>query len=178
MKFTAGKRKNKNNQKGIALLEMIIAIGIIGIITAAVVALATKAFDEQKKKDTISKISEITTTVQQLYSNAPSYLGLTDADLNADLLKNPYGGAFKLNVGEVSGTAAGGFSIEIKGLSPDQCVQLLSAIGKNFLYAKVGASVPSDLSASDGKPADFKPATLKTACANASSANALYLGER
>ncbi|KFA99300.1 Toxin coregulated pilin precursor [Vibrio mediterranei] len=176
MKLTHKGKQHKNKQKGIALLEMIIAIGIIGIITAAVVALSSSAFAEQKMKDTISNISQLTTTIQRAYSNANSYNGLAASDFSDDLKKNPYGGSFNISKSAIGSNADAGFTIGIGGLDVDTCVDLLQSIGKNYYFAKVAAAAPSDIGT--GGISDFSPSNLKTVECKDAAVNPLWLGDR
>lgn len=80
-------------QKGVTLLEIIIVLGIIGIIAAGVVILAQRAFAAQDMTDVVDNTNTIRVSMTEVYRDANGYpgstslAGVTKAQLDADKTK-------------------------------------------------------------------------------------------
>ncbi|MBV7404117.1 type IV pilus major pilin [Enterobacter sp. ENT03] len=81
-------------QKGVTLLEIIIVLGIIGIIAAGVVILAQRAFASQDMTDVVDNTNTIRVSMTEVYRDANGYpgssslAGVTKAQLEADKAKS------------------------------------------------------------------------------------------
>ncbi|QDO83328.1 type II secretion system protein [Shewanella psychropiezotolerans] len=70
-------RKNFHGHKkarGLALLEILIAIGILGLIAAGVATLASRTFEKQDLKDIQTDMTDVSIALQQVYSRAAQYV--------------------------------------------------------------------------------------------------------
>jgi toxin co-regulated pilin len=140
-----GRVKNsKKKNQGIALIEMLIVIGIIGLITAGIVALSTSVFRGMDESDVISNLSTVKVKLQKGYKSQGDYTGLGGASGaesslldRADTL-NPFGEAFRFGPVATNGQANGGAVITVAGLSMDSCQSILTTIDDNtFEYIAV-----------------------------------------
>lgn len=144
---------NLKKQRGMTLLEVIIVLGIMGVISAGVVILAQRAIDNQN----VSKLSQALNTIQtamvQTYRSKQSYPDvlqdavkakkLTDALVSmgrvteSDLI-NPFAGAPMLIFTAKDNKAANrGFAIKVSDLSKDQCTSLISNSADLFSFIEV-----------------------------------------
>lgn len=67
------KLKEMRKQRGVTLLEIIIVLGIIGVIAAGVVILAQRAFTAQDITDTINNTNSVRTAMEEAYKDAGEY---------------------------------------------------------------------------------------------------------
>ncbi len=189
LKNFSGAVANKKKQAGLALLEMIIAIGILGVISAAVVMLSTKAFSSMNVKDTVSGISALDSSIKNTYRGQGNYGELDGAVkakiIGANLVKNPFGGDFTISqmpmdLNDTAGTKA--FSIDIDGLTSEQCQKVVQSIGDTFAYVGTKAfttlrtgAAPTDpkVLVQDGV-ANLTAVKIQLACKDTN--NTIYLG--
>lgn len=89
-KKKANRYQELKKQKGVTLLEIIIVLGIIGIIAAGVVILAQRAFAAQDMSDVVDNTNTIRVSMTEVYRDANGYpgstslAGVTKAELDAD----------------------------------------------------------------------------------------------
>ncbi|MEZ3138126.1 type IV pilus major pilin [Citrobacter braakii] len=89
-KKKAAQYRELKKQKGVTLLEIIIVLGIIGIIAAGVVILAQRAFASQDMTDVVDNSNTIRVSMTEVYRDANGYpgssslAGITKAQLDAD----------------------------------------------------------------------------------------------
>jgi toxin co-regulated pilin len=75
-------------QRGMSLLEIIIVLGIIGVMAAGVVVLAQRAFAAQDITDIVSNTNTVRTSTVDAFSNDGEYpLGVSVTDLTATNIK-------------------------------------------------------------------------------------------
>ncbi|AQS39920.1 hypothetical protein Sps_04838 [Shewanella psychrophila] len=74
--FCNTNRKYRGHKKarGLALLEILIAIGILGLIAAGVATLAARTFEKQDLKDIQTDMTDVSIALQQVYSRAAQYV--------------------------------------------------------------------------------------------------------
>ena len=77
-KKKAAQYRELKKQKGVTLLEIIIVLGIIGIIAAGVVILAQRAFAAQDMTDVVDNTNTIRVSMTDVYRDANGYPGSTD----------------------------------------------------------------------------------------------------
>ena len=130
-----GRVKNsKKKNQGIALIEMLIVIGIIGLITAGIVALSTSVFRSMDESDVIANLSTVKVKLQKGYKTQGTYTGLGGASgATSSLLEradtlNPFGADFVFGPVETNGQTDGGAAIKVAGLSLDSCQNILTTI--------------------------------------------------
>jgi toxin co-regulated pilin len=133
-----GRVKNsKKKNQGIALIEMLIVIGIIGLITAGIVALSTSVFRGMDEAEVISKLSTVKAKLQKGYKTQGNYAGVGVAVSGAIPLleisdtQNPFGPDFLIGPVETNGQENGGATIKVGGLSIDSCQNILTTIDDN-----------------------------------------------
>ncbi len=163
MKFLAFKHK------GMTLLEVIIVLGIMGVIAAGVVVLAQRAIDNQNLMKLSNGLNSIQTAMVSTYRVKSSYPAIT-GDTESQQLKDALIAMGKLSkedtVNSYSGDALNIFSaasnskankafiIEVKGLTHQQCTAVVNNSVDLFPFIDVqkasdgsggGSSRPSDI---------------------------------
>ncbi|CAH8191045.1 conserved hypothetical protein [Vibrio aestuarianus] len=127
-------RNSRNNKKvrGLALLEILIAIGILGIISAGVATLASRTFEEQNTSLVNKSVADLSISLKKAFSRSGGYSDAPDTltklieagAVAAESARNPMSNS---NYGYTSiqklPTAASGsaFVITIEGLPDTLC---------------------------------------------------------
>ncbi len=154
-------------QRGMSLLEVIIVLGIIGTIAAGVVILAQRAFDSRTVSELVTNTNTIRVAMKDAYQRDGKYpeykspLALTSdtiksdktgiavsqlvqlGKLTPDEARNSISGDYIGIGGAITSPGSNdnkGFSIELNGLSQEQCRSILGQVGNNWEYVEVGAS--------------------------------------
>ena len=162
------KLKEMRKQRGVTLLEIIIVLGIIGVIAAGVVILAQRAFTAQDITDTINNTNSVRTAMEEAYKDAGQYpadndpysltktnitatpsstspaiqmlvaLGKVSADEAFNSFSND---AFQIGGIQTSSSSSGnkGFYLMINGLDSETCRNYISQIGAKWEYVEVMA---------------------------------------
>ncbi len=128
-------KEKMKKQAGVALLEMLIVIGIIGLLTAGVVVLSTSTFSSLDELKVVNNMSTVKTKLQKVFKQQGNYAGLSNAtsvDFLADNdLANPYGVNIQLATAVTNGQTDGGFTMSVGGLSEASCVNVMSTLDGN-----------------------------------------------
>ncbi|MCY4565121.1 MAG: hypothetical protein OXE40_11685 [Gammaproteobacteria bacterium] len=127
-----GRIRDRGNL-GIAMLEVILAIGVIGIIIGGVIVLFTSAQERQKRTDTTSLINQVRAGVESTFATSGNYTGLSmqllydrgkvpDSAYNGTTFNHPFG-----NLIEVYPIGTGGkrFWLGLRGLDEGACEDIL-----------------------------------------------------
>lgn len=150
--FLSAKKMKK--QVGMTLLEVIIVLGIMGVIAAGVVVLAQRAIDNQN----ISKLSQALNTIQtgliQTYRGKASYPTVTTPDqikqlrealismgraAESDFL-NPFtGDQIDVLTTAVNGVPNKAFGIRVSNLSQEQCRAVITSATDLFTFIQITA---------------------------------------
>lgn len=160
------KLKEMRKQRGVTLLEIIIVLGIIGVIAAGVVILAQRAFTAQDITDTINNTNSVRTAMEEAYKDAGEYpadndpysltkTNITDTPtsssaaiqmlvalgkVSADEAFNSFSNdAFQIGGVQTSSSSSGnkGFYLLINGLDSETCRNYISQIGAKWDYVAV-----------------------------------------
>ncbi|WP_191907673.1 prepilin-type N-terminal cleavage/methylation domain-containing protein [Vibrio fortis] len=135
MNLNKGRVKNSKKNQGIALIEMLIVIGIIGLITAGIVALSTNVFNGMDESRVISNLSTVKSKLQKGHKAQGDYVGLvagTDSPLlDPEDVENPFGADFTISNILANGRASAGVGIKVPGLSIDNCTNILTSLDTN-----------------------------------------------
>ena len=142
-----------NNQKGMTLLEVIIVLGIMGVIAAGVVVLAQRAIDNQNVTKLNQALNTIQTSMISTYRSKKSYPEIgTDATKSAQLsgallsmgklstadLSNPFTGEpLSIFTANNNGVANRGFAVKVGNLTQTQCTSLVSNGSDLFEFIQV-----------------------------------------
>ncbi|MDE1240608.1 prepilin-type N-terminal cleavage/methylation domain-containing protein [Vibrio aestuarianus] len=165
-------RRNSNKKvRGLALLEILIAIGILGIISAGVATLASRTFEEQNASLVNKSVADLSISIKKAFSRAGGYSDDADAlqklvnagAVAAESARNPmsnsnYGyDAIKKLPTAASGSA---FVIQIDGLPDTLCRKIATGpLLQDAAYlsiAAAGSTGPDDFNATPSFPAILK----------------------
>ncbi|MDE1233433.1 type IV pilus major pilin [Vibrio aestuarianus] len=134
---TRNSRSSNKKIRGLALLEILIAIGILGIISAGVATLASRTFEEQNASLINKSVTDLSMSLKKAFSRAGRYSG-TEANfgdliaagaISENSATNPITNAYYEYTpipkysGAVSGSA---FVITINGLSKTLCKKIVT----------------------------------------------------
>lgn len=125
--------------RGLALLEILIAIGILGIISAGVATLASRTFEEQNVNAISKGVVDASLSIKKGYQRASAYPAsrsmsvLVDSSLvSKESATNPITNSLHRYFGGLAKNASSGvndaFAIGIDNLEPSVCVKLLSGV--------------------------------------------------
>ncbi|ECU9617663.1 type IV pilus major pilin [Salmonella enterica] len=156
---------NLKKQRGMTLLEIIIVLGIIGVIAAGVVVLAQRAFDTKAMSDLANNANTVRIAVKDAYGPSGQYPAEVAADTakianSAALLtdtKTPIGkltalgkispdealngisgNYIDIGPGKIGDKSNAGYFIVLNGLNQQQCRGLLNQVGNQWDYVAVG----------------------------------------
>lgn len=202
MKSVKARNSRSSNKKirGLALLEILIAIGILGIISAGVATLASRTFEEQNVNAISKGVVDVGLSIKKGYQRASAYPAtksmsvFVDSSLvSKDSATNPITNKLYEYIGGLSKNAGSGvndaFAIAVEGLEPSVCVKLLGGVlpenaayievvdsgasmtGVTFDVTPAGAIFKTMQGYATGSPVDAEdPTTYVNACTHASNA--------
>ncbi|MDK9759104.1 prepilin-type N-terminal cleavage/methylation domain-containing protein [Vibrio sp. D173a] len=146
MNLNKGRVKNsKKKNQGIALIEMLIVIGIIGLITAGIVGLSTSVFNGMDESNIVSKINTMKGKIQKGYKSQGDYADL-DGDspvLEAEDIATPFGPDLFADSATANTRANAGAVIKIPGLTEESCNNILSSLDPTafeYIATEVGGA--------------------------------------
>lgn len=178
-------------QRGMTLLEIIIVLGIIGVIAAGVVILAQRAYDSKAMTDLANNANTIRVAMKDAYGQTGQYpiqdsadaIAMTPANykthtttpigklialgkISPDEGQNNISSDF-IDIGSVTigGKAQAGYYVQLNGLNQEQCRGLLNQMGNNWDYVSVmqGAASGSYNTIAGTEEIGTTTATLPTA---------------
>ncbi|HAS4516961.1 TPA: type IV pilus major pilin [Vibrio cholerae] len=151
-KFVKEEHDKKTGQEGMTLLEVIIVLGIMGVVSAGVVTLAQRAIDSQNMTKAAQNLNSVQVALTQTYRGLGQYPATADTaaatkltaglvslgKVSSDEAKNPFTGAnmniFSFNRNSAPNKA---FAIAVDGLTQAQCKTLVTSVGDMFPYVVV-----------------------------------------
>ncbi|EGR1124508.1 type IV pilus major pilin [Vibrio cholerae] len=153
-KFVKEEHDKKTGQEGMTLLEVIIVLGIMGVVSAGVVTLAQRAIDSQNMTKAAQSLNSIQVALTQTYRGLGNYPATADATaaskltsglvslgkISSDEAKNPFIGT-NMNIFSFPRNAAANkaFAISVDGLTQAQCKTLITSVGDMFPYIAIKA---------------------------------------
>lgn len=188
-------------QKGVTLLEIIIVLGIMGVIAAGVVVLAQRAIDNQNTTSLSQQLNTIQTAMIQTFRGKGAYPESTDAASSLRLFNalinmgklseedklNPFSGTpLQILSIALNSVPRKAFSIKVADLTQDQCASLitLSEPLMGFVFtATAGGAAPTDAwvdanaAATLGMIKSLKPGGVQLDLTNLDQISALCGGE-
>ncbi|OXL39176.1 type IV pilin [Enterobacter mori] len=157
--------KEMRKQRGVTLLEIIIVLGIIGVIAAGVVVLAQRAFTAQDLSDIQNNANSIRTSMSEAFKDEAEYpaptataINLTKSDVATATDLSPIvtlnklgkispnesfngisGDVFQIGnaIVDASSTVSKGFVVLVNGLDQETCRNLISQMGNQWDYVGV-----------------------------------------
>ncbi|HDS6852048.1 type IV pilus major pilin [Enterobacter sp. V87_3] len=164
MNRKAAKLQEMRKQRGVTLLEIIIVLGIIGVIAAGVVILAQRAFTAQDLSDIQNNANSIRTSMTEAFKDEGSYpedkggiVGLTKSSIAASPLDTPivtlvklgkispdesFNGisndAFQITSAKLDNLSSQdkAFVLVVNGLETEECRNLISEMGNQWDYVE------------------------------------------
>lgn len=160
------KLKEMKKQRGVTLLEIIIVLGIIGVIAAGVVILAQRAFTAQDLSAVQDDLTSVRTAMNEAYKDQAQYpaqsdsiKGLSKSDINDTSVSNDSPIATLVRMGKISADEAfngfsndafqmdnaltdssssqrKGFVVVVNGLASEECRNLISQMGNQWDYVE------------------------------------------
>ncbi|HDC2548028.1 TPA: type IV pilus major pilin [Salmonella enterica] len=164
------KYRELKKQRGMTLLEIIIVLGIIGVIAAGVVILAQRAFDTKAMSDLANNANSVRIAVKDAYGPSGQYPAevpddtaklansaalLTDTKtpigklvalgkLSPDEALNGISGNYiDIGPGKIGQKANAGYFIVLNGLNQQQCRGILNQVGNQWDYVAVDTGEPA-----------------------------------
>ncbi|EIP3426589.1 type IV pilus major pilin [Salmonella enterica] len=161
---------NLKKQRGMTLLEIIIVLGIIGVIAAGVVILAQRAFDTKAMSDLANNANSVRVAIKDAYGPSGQYPAekysetaklinasevLTDTTtpigklvalgkISPDEALNGISGNYiDIGPGKIGEKGNAGYFIVLNGLNQQQCRGLLNQVGNQWDYVEVGTGEPA-----------------------------------
>ncbi len=149
--------KNKKNQAGRSMVEMLSVIAIIGVLTTGAIWALSSAFIRFKSEKLTSQVNEIYTNVTNYYLNKKDYSDLTtklaiekellpsEMKVSDTAAKHIFGAS-----ATISATASSKFffSLTLNDIPESACYDLLSDIDHNIIQrieGKAEATLPLDV---------------------------------
>lgn len=154
-------------QRGMTLLEIIIVLGIIGVIAAGVVILAQRAFDTKAMSDLANNANSVRVAVKDAYGPSgqyPAEVATATANLknSAELLADTTtpigkltalgklspdeaingisGNYIDIGAGQIGTKTNAGYYIVLNGLNQQQCRGILNQVGNQWDYVAIGTA--------------------------------------
>ncbi|WP_072570140.1 type IV pilus major pilin [Enterobacter sp. SA187] len=128
-KKKANRYQELKKQKGVTLLEIIIVLGIIGIIAAGVVVLAQRAFTSQDISNVIDDTNSVRVAMTEAYKDSMEYPALVSV---IDITK--------ADIAKSSSKAAIVSLVKMGKISPDEAFNGFSNDAFEIGHAKLGTS--------------------------------------
>ncbi|WP_312948857.1 type IV pilus major pilin [Superficieibacter sp.] len=186
-KRKASRYQELKKQEGVTLLEIIIVLGIIGIIAAGVVILAQRAFTSQDITGVADSTNTVRVSMNDVYKNSGypdtynSIVAVAQDDLAASTIDNPIIAMVKMGkltpqeainsfsrdplevhpaLTDSTGTAGKAFVVVVNGLDQEQCRSFVSQVGSDWDYVEtIEGALPGADSGVDDTKALNSPAT-------------------
>ncbi|HDT1602864.1 type IV pilus major pilin [Enterobacter sichuanensis] len=158
--------KEMRKQRGVTLLEIIIVLGIIGVIAAGVVILAQRAFTAQDLSAVQDDLTSVRTAMNEAYKDQAEYpaqsdsiLALSKSTIGDTTIANNSPIATLVRMGKISADEAfngfsndafqidnaltdssssqnKGFVVLVNGLASEECRNLISQMGNQWDYVE------------------------------------------
>ncbi|MFK3662592.1 prepilin-type N-terminal cleavage/methylation domain-containing protein [Scandinavium sp. NPDC088450] len=166
-------------QRGVTLLEIIIVLGIVGIIAAGVIILANRAFTAQDISELVDNTNSVRVGTTEAYKDSAEYPATVDATpltkANVSTLANDSIISALVKMGKISADEAfngmsndafeiggvkyatadskmKGFYIVINGLDTEDCRNIASQIGSQWDYVASGVAAAGAALGATGAP--------------------------
>ncbi|WP_130537718.1 pilus assembly FimT family protein [Thiomicrorhabdus indica] len=141
----------KHKQRGVALMEWAIALGLMGVAATAVISWQKNATDAQMVNDTVQTVVNTATKARSLFGIANDFTGLNTIENwnNAGLVKSPFVwdatntkilDPWGHDVVVAANTSEFGMQIGGANLGKETCVDLVKGISKFSHQLQVGDS--------------------------------------
>lgn len=184
-KKQAAQYRELKKQKGVTLLEIIIVLGIIGIIAAGVVILANRAFTSQDISELTDNTNSVRVAMAEAYKDSAEYPLREDstAETKADIAKSTGTSAIvslvkmgKIDISEAfngfsndafeignakldaGATKNKAFFIALNGLETEDCRNIISQIGSQWDYVATTTAAAGTLTTEGAQAIDISVA--------------------
>ena len=170
--------KSHRGQRGLTLLETILAIGAGLVFAISAVVLAVQLFGQNKTQDAFQQIHSMISNIKQVYTSQSSYNGLDAAQIIAGNLTdaryirgaaviNPWAGAVTF---DSAGANDENFEITYAGVPRDACIKLAALNSTGF-----GGSIVSAEVNGNGATDNMNPAQAATDCDQDTANTIIYV---
>ena len=153
-------RKNFHGHKkarGVALLEILIAIGILGLIAAGVATLASRTFEAQSANDINEDLTDMAISIQNGFKRTATYTATTDNTVEALSDANVIADSAAINpetsdfygffpAARTATSTDDAFVITVDALSPSLCTTLVTGgllEDAEYVEVTIGGTAPT-----------------------------------
>lgn len=152
MKFSSVKQSNLvklRRQKGFTLIEIIIALAVIGVAIAGMLYYQSRAEAGQKANNTVSALTSMVGNIKSTFAPANSFAGVSAANLISagavvepftgagTAITDPWGGAV------VVGGSPGFFGISLQAPNAEVCMKIVTGLVRNASRVTVHTAAPT-----------------------------------
>lgn len=147
-------------QRGYSMIEIAIAVVIIGAVLAVTVIYVRSVLSDNKVNDELKELPLVVTRIQKMYSNAPTYEGISTAtvaranvypqervDLSDNSIKNRWNGAVTVESPSPYNLA----ELEYTGMTRNECLGIVTQLDSVMDVIVVGGTTVK----ASGSPTDI-----------------------
>lgn len=138
----------KRRQKGFTLIEIIIALAVIGVAIAGMLYYQSRAEAGQKANNSVSALTTMVGNIKSTFAPSNSFAGVTAANLvSAGLVVEPFtavGNTITDPWGQtfVVGGAQGFFGLGVEAPNSEACMKIVTGLVRNAARVTVHTAAP------------------------------------
>jgi type IV pilus assembly protein PilE len=125
------------HERGFTLVELMIAVGVIGILTALALPSFFESIRKSRRAEAVSRVAQVQQAQERWRANNNIYATLAQLSIPATVT----GGRYSVGVSNVSTT---GYAVTATALEPDPlCTSLkIESNGPQLIYTSTGSGAP------------------------------------
>lgn len=149
LSFPTKTKTKQRRQKGFTLIEIIIALAVIGVAIAGMLYYQSRAEAGQKANNTVSALTSMVGNIKTTFAPANSFAGVTATNLNsAGVIVEPFTGSGTAITDPWGGsvTVAGSpgfFGISLLAPNAEVCMKIVTGLVRNAARVTVHTAAPT-----------------------------------